>query len=224
MSVQPAPPMPPGVSWGVPEARNAGVPSVVTETELTAEFGRQLRPGMVWQVGFASFYGYEEQGQSTANGERFNYHELTAAHRVLPFGTRVRVTDLVTHRSVIVRINDRGPFFPNRILDLSVRAAREIGVYSAGVQRVRMEIVSLPDPMTPGRYTVQAGWFHDDDRVALCLRMMERDLPYRAISYTSRTGQWVRYEHGVSLDHEAAVTVVRHLWQRDFPAYIVRLD
>jgi rare lipoprotein A len=219
--------MPPGVTWGTPEVRTAVAappPALVSETEATAEFGKRLRPGELWQTGFASFYGYEEQGHSTASGERFDYHELTAAHRVLPFGTRVRVTSFVSHRSVIVRINDRGPFWPNRILDLSVQAAREIGVYETGVERVQIEIVSLPKVIGPAFYTIQAGWFHDSDRVETCRRMMETDLPYPAIAYTSSSGQWVRYDHGVKLERAAAITVVRHLWQHDLPAYLVRLD
>lgn len=80
------------------------------------------------QTGTASWYGPGFQGRKTANGERFNTHALTAAHRTLPFGTRVRVTNRNTGRSVIVRINDRGPFHGNRIIDLSHASAQAIGM------------------------------------------------------------------------------------------------
>lgn len=94
-------------------------------------------------VGQASYYGNEpgEGGPLTANGERYNSGGLTAAHRTLPFGTRVRVTSPNTGRSVVVRINDRGPFAPGRIIDLSVGAARAIGLTNAGVGTVRMDVI-----------------------------------------------------------------------------------
>jgi rare lipoprotein A len=94
-------------------------------------------------VGKASFYGNEpgEGGPFTANGERYNSGGLTAAHRTLPFGTRVRVTSPNTGRSVVVRINDRGPFVGGRAIDLSIGAARAIGLTNSGVGTVRMEVL-----------------------------------------------------------------------------------
>jgi rare lipoprotein A len=87
-----------------------------------------------FQRGVASWYGPGFHGRLTANGERFNTNSLTAAHRTLPFGTRVRVTNATTGRSVVVRINDRGPFTRGRVIDLSKAAARAIGV--TGVAQV----------------------------------------------------------------------------------------
>lgn len=91
--------------------------------------------------GVASWYGPGFHGRKTASGERFNQNALTAAHRSLPFGTKVRVTNVKNGRSVIVRINDRGPFHGNRIIDLSKGAARAIGVMSSGVAPVRIQIL-----------------------------------------------------------------------------------
>ncbi|BCM86030.1 hypothetical protein mvi_44910 [Methylobacterium indicum] len=88
------------------------------------------------QSGKASWYGPGFQGRRTANGERFNTHALTAAHRRLPFGTRVRVTNTSNGRSVVVRINDRGPYVGGRVIDLSQASARAIGI--SGVARVRL--------------------------------------------------------------------------------------
>jgi rare lipoprotein A len=90
-------------------------------------------------AGMASFYG-NESGSKTASGQRFNQNALTAAHRSLPFGTKLRVTH--GGRSVVVTINDRGPFVRGRVLDLSTGAARAIGLTSAGVGRVTAEVVS----------------------------------------------------------------------------------
>jgi rare lipoprotein A len=104
-------------------------------------------------VGQASFYGNQpgEGGPLTANGERYNPGGLTAAHRTLPFGTRVRVTSPSTGRSVVVRINDRGPYAGNRVIDLSVGAARAIGLTSSGVGTVRMEVVGGGEGRRQGR-------------------------------------------------------------------------
>lgn len=90
--------------------------------------------------GMASYY---KSGKRTANGERFNPMGLTAAHRSLPFGTRVRVTQVRTGRSVVVRINDRGPFVRGRIIDLSLGAARAIGLNHSGVAKVDLVVLKL---------------------------------------------------------------------------------
>jgi len=95
------------------------------------------------QIGIATWYGPHFQRRRTADGERFDMHALTAAHRTLPFNSYVRVTDLATDRSVIVRINDRGPYRSHRIIDLSSRAARELGIRGDGIARVRIELVNV---------------------------------------------------------------------------------
>lgn len=88
--------------------------------------------------GLASYYGAGLQGRPTASGETFDKEQFTAAHRKLPFGTCVRVTFVPTARSVEVRVNDRGPFVGNRIIDVSEAAARELGMLTLGVGRVRL--------------------------------------------------------------------------------------
>jgi rare lipoprotein A len=93
------------------------------------------------QTGMASFYAGEHDGRRTASGERFDMRALTAAHRTLPFGTRVRVVNLANGREVTVRINDRGPFARGRILDVSYAAARRLGFVGAGVARVKIEVL-----------------------------------------------------------------------------------
>ena len=88
--------------------------------------------------GIASFY---TEGTQTANGERFDTHELTAAHRTLPFGTRLRVTNVATGRSVTVRVNDRGPFVPGRVVDVSYSAAQTLGMVGGGIAKVKLDVV-----------------------------------------------------------------------------------
>lgn len=100
------------------------------------------RPGDFEQTGQASWYGRQHHGKRTASGETYDMHKLTAAHRTLPFGTRVLVTHLETGRSVEVRINDRGPFVATRVLDLSYAAARRLGAVGDGVIPVGLKILA----------------------------------------------------------------------------------
>ena len=102
-----------------------------------------------YQIGTASWYGGDFEGKPTASGEPYEMFELTAAHPTLPLGSHVRVTNLRNGRAVIVRINDRGPIIPGRIIDLSYGAARVIGVKARGIQRVRLDVVrTQPQPQT----------------------------------------------------------------------------
>ena len=88
--------------------------------------------------GLASFYS---EGARTASGEKFDAHELTAAHPTLPFGTRLRVTNVATGRSVTVRVNDRGPYVPGRVVDVSYSAANALGMVGKGVAKVKLDVV-----------------------------------------------------------------------------------
>ena len=91
--------------------------------------------------GDASWYGSKYHGRKTASGEVYNQHQLTAAHRELPFGTKVKVTNRKNNKSVIVRINDRGPFVSGRVIDLSFAAAKQIGIVQAGVADVELQVL-----------------------------------------------------------------------------------
>jgi rare lipoprotein A len=103
--------------------------------------GHDSRPTGYRETGKASYYGREAHGQPTASGEKFNMNALTAAHKTLPFDTRVRVTNLSNDKSVTVRINDRGPFVAGRVIDLSYAAAKKIGMLDAGVVSVELVVV-----------------------------------------------------------------------------------
>lgn len=117
------------------------------------------------QVGIASWYGIEEHNRYAANGERFSKHAYTAAHKSLPMGTVVRVTNLENGRDVLVKINDRGPFVRGRIIDLSHAPAQSIGMVQKGTVKVKVEVVSTPSTRQGGifnaLYTVQVGSFSD---------------------------------------------------------------
>lgn len=101
-----------------------------------------------YQVGTASWYGDYFEGKPTASGEPYNMYDLTAAHPTLPLGTLVRVTNLRNRRAVVVRINDRGPIVPGRIIDVSYSAAKMLNFQSQGIQRVRLDVVPARKPAT----------------------------------------------------------------------------
>ncbi len=101
------------------------------------------------EKGRASYYAKMFEGRKTSNGEIFKNSEYTAAHRTLPFGTLVKVTNLNNYESVLVRINDRGPFVKNRIIDLSRAAAKEIDLLHAGVAKVLIECIFIPTENNP---------------------------------------------------------------------------
>lgn len=95
--------------------------------------------------GVASYYADDFHGKQAANGERFDMNALTAAHRTFPFGTEVRVTNLANQKSVVVRVNDRGPFKEGRLIDLSRRAAQDLDMVGSGTARVRLEVLRWGD-------------------------------------------------------------------------------
>lgn len=96
---------------------------------------------VIADTGVASYYADKHHGRLTANGETFDMHALTAAHRTLPFGTKLKVTSLANNRTVLVRINDRGPFVNGRIIDLSLGAAKQLDMIQSGLTQVKLEIV-----------------------------------------------------------------------------------
>ncbi len=116
----------------------ASTAAVQTASVATPKPAKATKP---YQVGPASWYGKFFHGKQTASGETYNMYEMTAAHPDLPLGTKLKVTDLHNGKSVIVRVNDRGPLVPGRIIDLSYGAAQELGFTAKGVQKVRLDIV-----------------------------------------------------------------------------------
>jgi rare lipoprotein A len=120
-------------------------PNNKTATAVTVATTRPVHP---YQVGTASWYGDYFEGKPTASGEPYNMYDLTAAHPTLPLGTLVKVTNLRNHRTVVVRINDRGPIVPGRIIDVSYGAAKTLHFQNRGIQRVRLDVVPTRKPAT----------------------------------------------------------------------------
>jgi len=116
------------------KSNNSSSPKTSASTNKKQQHKHELR-------GEASWYGPCCQGKRTANGEIFNQNDMTAAHKTLPFNTKLKVTDLKTGRSVIVRVNDRGPYAKGRIIDLSKKAAEKLGIKEKGHASVKLEII-----------------------------------------------------------------------------------
>jgi len=116
-------------------------PAPVSSAQVRPEVRQQVNKTRPYQVGTASWYGQYFQGKETASGEPYQMYDMTAAHLTLPLGSYVKVTNLRNGRAVIVRINDRGPIVPGRIIDLSYGAARVLEMSARGLQRVRLDLV-----------------------------------------------------------------------------------
>lgn len=122
-------------------AHDRGSPANKPKPATKSTLKKRTKP---YQAGTASWYGSYFQGSDTASGEPYNMYDMTAAHQTLPLGTYVRVTNLRNGRAVVVRINDRGPFVDDRIIDLSYSAARALHMEHKGIQQVRLDLVAQP--------------------------------------------------------------------------------
>lgn len=170
------------------------------------------------EFGDASWYGIEERGRLTANGESMDPGAMTAAHKTLPFGTVVEVTDRDTGKSVRVRINDRGPFRPGRIIDLSHEAARRLGIVARGVAPVSVTIVERPPASV---FTVQTGAFRAADGAARLAEAI-RAAGYPA-SVTETGGGVHRVRVGRYAERSEADRVRRELRALGYEALVLRL-
>ncbi|MBB5340073.1 rare lipoprotein A [Edaphobacter lichenicola] len=131
----------------IPASARAAEPTTVMHDVTPSEIVTTVRMPKATVLtriksGFASWYGEMWQGRRTASGRIFDMNEMTAAHKTLPFGSKVKVTDLRNHRSVIVTITDRGALFPGRVIDLSLGAARQLRMVSTGIDPVKLELLT----------------------------------------------------------------------------------
>ena len=183
-------------------------------------------PAGYLEEGNASWYGVPFNGRRASNGEIYDMYKLTAAHRTLPFETMVRVTNLNNGKSTTVRITDRGPFVDNRIIDLSLAAAREIDSVGPGVVPVRVEVLTPGIDPTGGFFTVQVGAFRDQGNAQ---RLRDRlNLSYSPIfiqQYDSPDGTFYRVRVGKVLGEDAARQFGEQLRNREgVSPIVVRLD
>lgn len=177
------------------------------------------------ETGFASWYGPGFQSRRGANGEVFDTEKMTAAHRTLPLNSIVRVTDVKTNVSVLVRITDRGPFVGDRVLDLSRAAARKLSVFQRGTALVRIEVLETPaDIASGGRWCVQIGAFQDkSDATRLKEKLIRRYHTAKVLQFSSPMGgDWLRIR--VADDEKGRAESVMRETQTDVRKFLVRLD
>jgi rare lipoprotein A len=172
----------------------------------------------------ASWYG--PSGHRAADGSAYDGNSMTAAHKTLPLGSTVRVTNLVNGESVMVRITDRGPFSHGRVLDLSEAAAKEIGLYRMGVAKVKIEAYANPTASPTGKWCVQTGAFkNEQDALDLKAALQERYTAAKVIEFTGATGYWVRINPPLG-DRAKAAAIMDWIGSPDPSAvpYLVRVD
>jgi rare lipoprotein A len=181
---------------------------------------------VLWsEVGYASWYGPQYNRKKAANGEIYNQDEMTAAHNTLPLNSIVRVVNLKNNQSTVVRITDRGPFVGDRIIDLSVAAAKAVNVYLPGTAKVRLDVLETPHPIeTGGRWCVQIGAFQSQSgAIELKNRLLHRYLGAQVIQFKGPTGYWVRIRVPQD-DKEKTRKVFEQTEVTEGGIFMVRLD
>ena len=216
------PPAPPGPAPSTaPPARSSNPPGQPQPPTRTAPF----IPGVFVEEGTASWYGIPFHGRRAADGEIFDMNSLVAAHRTLPFGSILRVTNLNNGREVQVRVIDRGPFVGDRILDLARAAAVALDMIGTGTAPVRIELLSGPNPAV-GDFTVQIGAFADRGNAErLRDRLLPRYQPIFIQDYDAPTGHFFRVRVGRVASPDAAQQLALQLQTSDgLQTFVMRLD
>lgn len=209
-----------------PPATGRIPPTPVPEGGISAEdkeFILAHRP-IYSEEGLATWYTAPYKGRKAANGLVFRDDALTAAHRTLPMGALIVVTNLKTRQTSAMRISDRGPFVPNAILDLTKASAKSIGIWP-GSGRVRVDVYETPKPMeVGGRWCVQIGPFTSERKAIRFKQKLIGDYPgSRVIEFAGEKSYWVRIRPAGD-DREQAEEMARRLRPEEGVAYLTRLD
>jgi rare lipoprotein A len=201
---------------GAPSPPSAAPPAIERQPAI---------PGQYVEEGVASWYGEPFNGRRAANGEIYDMYQLTAAHRTLPFGAIVRVTNLRNGKQTEVRITDRGPFVANRVIDLSLSAAQAIDMVGPGTAPVRLEILGGPNPQV-GFFGVQVGAFQSQDNAErFQAQLAARYGTVSIAQYDSPSGLFYRVRVGRLPTQAAAQQLADQLHANDqLTTFVVRLD
>lgn len=178
------------------------------------------------EIGKASWYGPPYHNRRGSNGEVYNMHAMTAAHRTLPLGSIVRVTNLKTGHSALVRITDRGPFIAGRVIDLSLAAARKVDVYVAGVAEVKVEVMQTPSAIdSGGKWAVQIGGFpHEEAADKLADHLQRRYHTAKVQRFASPAGDWWVRVRVLDDDRQRAQKLAAETHSPEGAVFVVRLD
>lgn len=178
------------------------------------------------ETGVASWYGAPYHNRRGSNGELYDMHAMTAAHLTLPLGSIVRVTNLKSGHSALVRITDRGPFVNGRIVDLSLAAAKALDVYLPGTATVRLQVLETPAPLdTGGRWAVQIGSFTGQKAAAgLAEHLQKRYQTAKVVKFVSPVGDWWVRVRVLADDRARALALARETETAEGSVFLVRLD
>jgi rare lipoprotein A len=190
------------------------------------EFVRTHKP-ILSEEGLATWYTAPYKGRKAANGQVFSDHALTAAHRTLPMGSLIVVTNLKTGQSSAMRITDRGPFVDGRIVDLTIASAKATGIYRVGTAEVRVDVYQTPKPIDRGgRWCVQIGAFKSEGKAMKLKRDLLRKYPdSNVIEFPGQDSYWVRIRPPGD-NREEAESIARRLrpGEPEAEAFLTRLD
>lgn len=213
-------PPPPTVTQPAPSTET----TEAANTTPSAHASSTPRPIYV-ETGLASWYGPPYHHRRGANGEIYDQQAMTAAHRTLPLNSVVRVTNVDTRRSAVVRITDRGPFIENRIIDLSLAAAKAVDVWRPGTAAVKVEVLSAPAPIHDGgRWCVQIGAFQSQHEARKLKEGLQDRYPgAQVIQFTGPTGEWVRLRPQGD-EKRQAEEVASRTHVKEGGVFLVRLD
>ena len=178
------------------------------------------------QTGLASWYGPPYHNRRGSNGEVYNMHAMTAAHRTFPLGSIVRVTNVKTGSTALVRITDRGPFIPGRIVDLSLAAARRVDVWQPGIAEVKVELMQAgAQAPAPGRWAVQIGGMPDEKAASkLADHLTRRYHSAKVLRFKSPAGDWWIRVRVLDDDHDRAQKLAAETTTPEGAVFLVRLD
>lgn len=176
--------------------------------------------------GIASWYGAPYHNRRGSNGEVYDMNAMTAAHLTLPLGSIVRITNLKTGNSALVRITDRGPFVEGRIVDLSLAAAKALDVYLPGTAKVRLEVMQAPAPLdTGGRWAVQIGSFTGEKAAAeMAEHLQKRYQTAQVLKFKSPVGVWWIRVRVLDDDRQRATALAHETQTAEGAVFLVRLD
>ena len=217
----------PSTATNIPPRRETRVPSEPAATDDLAEptLPAGAKP-IAAETGLASWYGPPYHNRRGSNGEAYNMHAMTAAHRTFPLGSIVRVTNVNTGHSALVRITDRGPFIPGRVVDLSLAAARKVDVVQPGVAEVKVELMQAGAPLdAAGKWAVQIGGFPDEKSASkLADHLTRRYHTAKVLRFASPAGDWWIRVRVLDDDHERAQQLAAETSTPEGAVFLVRLD
>ena len=229
----PPPPPPAAPAEAAPPPPVASIPAPKpkpAEPAVSADLAELSLPSdakpLSVETGLASWYGPPYHNRRGSNGEIYNMNAMTAAHRTYPLGSIVRVTNVQTGSTALVRITDRGPFIRGRVIDLSLAAARKLEVQRPGVAEVKVELMQSPAlPGAPGKWAVQIGGFPDEQAATkLADQLSRRYHTAKVLRFQSPAGDWWIRVRVLDDDHERAEKLIAETQTPEGAVFLVRLD